>query len=116
MRAQLNDNIEKLKTINEDEEKILDKINELKIDILLTSKDYELEKSIQQKNQFEQLTLLNSNIIDSLFDIEINEKYGIINGCKMIFKNYSSFPDIFSGWGHILLLTKIINLKAKYYR
>ena len=115
LRAQLNDNIEKLKTINEDEEKILDKINELKIDILLTSKDYELEKSIQQKNQFEQLTLLNSNIIDSLFDIEINEKYGIINGCKMIFKNYSSFPDIFSGWGHILLLTNIINLKAKKF-
>ena len=31
----------------------------------------------------------------------------------MIFKNYSSFSDIFSGWGHILLLTNIINLKAK---
>lgn len=115
LQKELNNNIEKLKKINEDEEDILDKINDLKIDILLTSKDYELEKSIQQKNQFEQVTLLNNNILDSLFDIEINEKYGIINGCKMIFKNYSSFIEIYSGWGHILLLTNIINLKAKKF-
>ena len=109
---ELNNNIETLKIINEDEEKILDKINDLKLDILLTSKDYELEKSIQQKNQFEQINLLNNNIFESLFDIEINEKYGAINGCKMIYKNYS-LTDIFAGWGHILLLTNIINLKAK---
>ena len=111
--TKLNNNIETLKNINENEEKILEKINDLKLDILLTSKDYELEKTIQQKNQFEQITLLNNNILESLFDIEINEKYGVINGCKMIFKNYSSFMDIFAGWGHILLLTNIINLKAK---
>ena len=115
LQKELNNNIEKLKKINKDEEIILDKINDLKLDILLTSKDYELEKTIQQKNQFEQITLLNTNILDSLFDIEINEKYGVINGCKMIFKNYSSFSDIFSGWGHILFLTNIINLKAKKY-
>ena len=113
LQKELNNNIEQLKKINEEEKKILDKINDLQIDILSASKDFELEKSIQQKNQFEQITLLNSNILDSLFDIEINEKYGVINGCKMIFKNYSSFSDIFSGWGHILLLTNIINLKAK---
>lgn len=115
LQKKLNNNIEKLKKINEEESDILDKINDLKIDILLTSKDYELEKSIQQKNQFEQITLLNNNIMESLFDIEINEKYGVINGCRMIFKNYSSFSDIFSGWGHILLLTNIINLKAKKF-
>lgn len=113
LQNELNNNIEQLKKIKEDEKKILNKLNDLQIDILSTSKDFELEKSIQQKNQFEQITLLNSNILESLFDIEINEKYGVINGCKMIFKNYSSFSDIFSGWGHILLLTNIINLKAK---
>ena len=31
----------------------------------------------------------------------------------MIFKNYSSFIEIYAGWGHILLLSNIINLKAK---
>ena len=112
---ELDNNIEKLEKINEKEENIFEKINDLKLDILLTSKDYELEKSIQQKNQFEQITLLNKNLLESLFDIQINEKYGVINGCKMNFKNYSSFSDIFSGWGHILLLTNIINLKAKKY-
>jgi hypothetical protein len=112
---ELDNNIEKLEKINEKEENIFEKINDLKLDILLTSKDYELEKSIQQKNQFEQITLLNNNLLESLFDIQINEKYGVINGCKMNFKNYSSFSDIFSGWGHILLLTNIINLKAKKY-
>ena len=115
LQNELNNNIEKLKNINEKEAKILDKLNDLKIDILSISKEYGLEKTIQQKNQFEQITLLNTNILDTLFDIDINEKYGVINGCKMIFKNYSSFSDIFSGWGHILLLTNIINLKAKKF-
>ena len=113
LHEELNRNIEKLKKINEEEEKILEEINNLKIDILLTSRDYELEKSIQQKNQFEQINLLNCNILDSLFDITIKEKYGAINGCKMIYKNYFSLYEIFSGWGHILFLTSIINLKAK---
>ena len=115
LQKELNDNIEKLKKLNKIEGKILDKLNDLKIDILSTSREYELEKTVQQKNQFEQITLLNTNILDTLFDIDINEKYGVINGCKMIFKNYSSFSDIFSGWGHILLLTNIINLKAKKF-
>ncbi len=115
LQNELNNNIEKLKNINEKEAKILDKLNDLKIDILSISKEYGLEKTIQQKHQFEQITLLNTNILDTLFDIDINEKYGVINGCKMIFKNYSSFSDIFSGWGHILLLTNIINLKAKKF-
>ena len=115
LQNELNNNIEKLKNINEKEAKILDKLNDLKIDILSISKEYGLEKTIQQKNQFEQITLLNTNILDTLFDIDINEKYGVINGCKMIFKNYSSFSDIFSGWGHILLLTNTINLKAKKF-
>ena len=115
LQKELNDNIEKLKKLNKKEGKILDKLNDLKIDILSTSREYELEKTVQQKNQFEQITLLNTNILDTLFDIDINEKYGVINGCKMIFKNYSSFSDIFSGWGHILLLTNIINLKAKKF-
>ena len=115
LQNELNNNIEKLKNINEKEAKILDKLNDLKIDILSISKEYGLEKTIQQKNQFEQITLLHTNILDTLFDIDINEKYGVINGCKVIFKNYSSFSDIFSGWGHILLLTNIINLKAKKF-
>ena len=113
LQNELNENIEILKKINKDEEDVLNKINIVKLALLSTSKDYELEKSIQQKNQFEQVTLLNNNILDTLFDIQIGEKYGVINGCKMIFKNYSSFSEIYSGWGHILLLTNIINLKVK---
>ena len=113
LQDELNENIEKLKKINKDEEDVLNKINIVRLALLSTSKDYELEKSIQQKYQFEQVTLLNNNILETLFDIQIGEKYGVINGCKMIFKNYSSFSEIYSGWGHILLLTNIINLKVK---
>ena len=113
LQDELNKNIEKLKKINEEEEKVLNKINELNIDLLMASRDCGLEKSIQQKNQFEQVALLNCNIFDSLFDIEINEKYGVINGCKMIFKH--TLSEIYSGWGHILFLTNIINLKVKKY-
>jgi hypothetical protein len=102
-----------LKNINLEEKNILDEVNKLNLDSLLTSKDYEIEKSIQQKNQFEQICLLNSNILEFLFDIQVNEKYGSINGCRMQFKNYSSFNDISAGWGHILYLTKILNLKSK---
>ena len=74
LQEELNKNIEELKKINEKEETILEEINKLKTDIILTSREYELEKSIQQKNQFEQINLLNCNILDSLFDIAINEK------------------------------------------
>ena len=113
LQNELNKNIEKLKKINEEEEKVLNKINELNIDLLMASRKCGLEKSIQQKNQFEQVALLNCNIFDSLFDIEINEKYGVINGCKMAYRY--TLSEIYSGWGHILLLTNIINLKAKKY-
>ena len=113
LQNEFDDNLEKLKNINLEEENILDEMNKLNLDSLLTSKDYEIEKSIQQKNQFEQICLLNSNILEFLFDIQVNEKYGSINGCRMQFKNYSSFNDISAGWGHILYLTKILNLKAK---
>ena len=115
LQNEFDNNVEKLKEINEEEKKILDEINDLNINTLLSSKDYEIEKSIQQKNQFEQFCLLNSNILESLFEIRVNEKYGIINGCKMQYKNYSSFNEIFAGWGHILYLTKILNLKAKKF-
>ena len=113
LQTEFDDNLEKLKNINLEEENILDEVNKLNLDSLLTSKDYEIEKSIQQKNQFEQICLLNSNILEFLFDIQVNEKYGSINGCRMQFKNYSSFNDISAGWGHILFLTKILNLKSK---
>jgi len=113
LQNEFDDNLEKLKNINLEEENILDEMNKLNLDSLLTSKDYEIEKSIQQKNQFEQICLLNSNILEFLFDIQVNEKYGSINGCRMQFKNYSSFNDISAGWGHILYLTKILNLKSK---
>ena len=115
LQNEFDNSVERLKEINLEEEKILNEINELNINTLLSSKEYEIEKSIQQKNQFEQFCLLNSNILESLFEIRVNEKYGIINGCKMVFKNYSSFNDIFAGWGHILYLTKILNVKAKKF-
>ena len=113
LQIEFDKNLEKLKNINLEEKNILDEVNKLNLDSLLTSKDYEIEKSIQQKNQFEQICLLNSNILEFLFDIQVNEKYGSINGCRMQFKNYSSFNDISAGWGHILYLTKILNLKSK---
>lgn len=113
LQEEFDKNFEILREINLKEKKIMDEINKLNLDTLLISKEYEIEKSIQQKNQFEQICLLNSNILNFLFDIEVNEKYGSINGCKMQFKNYSSFNEIFSGWGHILYLTKILILKSK---
>jgi len=112
LQEEFDNNLKKLKDINLKEKIMLYKINKLNLDSLLISKDYEIEKSIQQKNQFEQICLLNSNILEFLFDIQITEKYGTINGCKMQFKNYS-FNEISSGWGHILHLTKILNLKSK---
>ena len=113
LQEEFDKNFEILREINLKEKNIMDEINKLNLDTLLISKEYEIEKSIQQKNQFEQICLLNSNILNFLFDIEVNEKYGSINGCKMQFKNYSSFNEIFSGWGHILYLTKILILKSK---
>ena len=113
LQNEFDKNFVKLKKINLKEKEIIDEINKLNLDTLLISKDYEIEKSIQQKNQFEQICLLNSNILTFLFDIQVNEKYGSINGCKMQFKNYSSFNDIFAGWGHILYLTKILILKSE---
>ena len=116
LEFEFHDLLDELKSIKKLEEETFDKYNKVEIDAIQTSGELANEKTTQKNRQIEQLNLLNSNIFDSLFEIEINERYGIINGCKMAYKNYlSEFSEIYSGWGHILFLTNIINHKIKHF-
>ena len=53
-----------------------------------------------------------SNIFTDLFEISINDRFGIINGCSFNDPlNYSHFDNINAGWGYIAFLTKLIAIK-----
>ena len=116
LQSEFDDLLKELKSIKKLEEETFDKYNKVEIEAIQTSNEFSIEKANQKNRQIEQLNLLNTNIFDSLFEIQINERYGIINGCKMVYKNnLSVFSEIYSGWGHILFLTNIINHKVKHF-
>ena len=55
-----------------------------------------------------------NNIFTDLFEISINDNFGIINGCSFNDPlNYSHFDNINAGWGYIVFLTKLIAIKYK---
>ena len=75
---------------------------------LAKSNDVNLEYQNKIKN------FAGSNIFTDLFEISINDKYGIINGCPFNDPlNSSHFDNINAGWGYIVFLTKLISVKYK---
>ena len=129
--------IEQLKNKNESEEefkdyteenekKIQEKLEQMKNEVnqnetqlqnLLVFKverDLSLTSDINLDYQNKIKNFSASNIFTDLFEISVNDKFGIINGCSFNDPlNYSHFDNINAGWGYIAFLTKLIAIKYK---
>lgn len=87
----------------------------------LEKKIYDVNKNLSKSNdinldyQNKIKSFAHSNIFSDLFQISFNEKYGIINEC--VFDDPSNSAHYFlinSGWGYIVLLTKLISIKYDF--
>ena len=86
----------------------------LEKDIFLVEKKLSYSNDINLDYQNKLKSFAGNNIFTDLFEISVNDKFGIINGCSFNDPlNYSHFDNINSGWGFILFLTKLISIKYK---
>ena len=56
----------------------------------------------------------NSNIISDLFQISFSDKYGTINGCRLVEVKENNYDEINAAFGYIILLTKILSIKFNF--
>ena len=86
----------------------------LEKDIFKVERDLSLTSDINLDYQNKIKNFSASNIFTDLFEISVNDKFGIINGCSFNDPlNYSHFDNINAGWGYIAFLTKLIAIKYK---
>ena len=86
----------------------------LEKDIFKVERDLSLTSDINLDYQNKIKNFSSSNIFTDLFEISVNDKFGIINGCSFNDPlNYSRFDNINAGWGYIAFLTKLIAIKYK---
>jgi len=86
----------------------------LEKDIFKVERDLSLTSDINLDYQNKIKNFSASNIFTDLFEISVNDKFGIINGCSFNDPlNYSHFDNINAGWGYISFLTKLIAIKYK---
>ena len=99
------------------EEKIIKKnLYNLEDDLIQNSKEKNQLKNVTLINKNKQNNLLKDNIYDLMFNIEIYEKYGTINGINMRIKDKNIiFKDLYCGWGYILKLTNFLINKSNYF-
>ena len=86
----------------------------LEKDIFKVERDLSLISDVNLDYQNKIKNFSASNIFTDLFEISVNDKFGIINGCSFNDPlNYSHFDNINAGWGYIAFLTKLIAIKYK---
>ena len=118
-RNEVNENENKLRELLGDlegvEKEEIDFWNEYKN---LEKNIYKVEKNLAKSNdvnleyQNKIKNFAGNNIFTDLFEISINDKYGVINGCAFNDpQNCSHFDNINAGWGYIVFLTKLISVK-----
>ena len=121
LRKEVNGNESKLQNLLEDldgvekeEVKFWNQYKNLEKDIYKVEKNLSKSNDVNLDYQNKIKNFAGSNIFTDLFEISINDKYGIINGCAFNDPlNYSHFDNINAGWGYIVFLTKLISLKYK---
>ena len=119
LKNELNNNENKLQSLLNNLEEVEKKEDKFWSEFKTLEKNiYSVEKNLSQSidvNLDYQNKIKNfagSNIFTDLFEISINERFGIINGCSFNDPlNYSHFDNINAGWGYIAFLTKLIAIK-----
>jgi hypothetical protein len=113
LEKQIGIKLNELKKIKNDEKNIWSLFEGIENEIILISKNINLERVNLSINENIQINLLKTNIFNLLFELEVNECYGSINGIKFEYNNNKfKFDEIYCGWGHILFLTVILNYRA----
>ena len=113
LEKQIEIQLNELKKIKNDEWNIWSFFEGIENEIILLSKSLNLERVNLSMNENIQINLLKTNIFNLLFELEVTECYGIINGIKFEYNNSKfKFDEIYCGWGHILFLTVILNYRA----
>jgi len=119
LKNELNNNENKLQSLLNNLEEVEKKADKFWSEFKTLEKNiYSVEKNLSQSidvNLDYQNKIKNfagSNIFTDLFEISINDRFGIINGCSFNDPlNYSHFDNINAGWGYIAFLTKLIAIK-----
>ena len=107
-------NLEDLKGIDKEEIKFWNQYKNLEKDIYKVEKNLSKSNDVNLDYQNKIKNFAGTNIFTDLFEISINDKYGVINGCAFNDPlNYSHFDNINAGWGYIVFLTKLISVKYK---
>lgn len=121
MKKEVNENENKLQNLLTNLESTEKKEEEFWKEYKNLEKDvFSVERNLSQSNdvildyQNKIKSFEGNNIFSDLFEISINEKFGIINGCSFNDPlNYSHFDNINAGWGYIAFLTKLISIKYR---
>ena len=121
MKKEVNENEDKLHNLLTNLESTEKKEDEFWKEYKNLEKDiFSIERNLSQSNDAildyknKIKSFEGNNIFSDLFEISINEKFGIINGCSFNDPlNYSHFDNINAGWGYIAFLTKLILIKYK---
>ena len=121
MKKEVNENENKLKNLlinleetEKKEEEFWKEFKNLERDIFAIEKNlsHSIDVNLDYKNKIKNFA--GNNIFADLFEISINDSFGIINGCSFNDPlNYSHFDNINAGWGYIAFLTKLIAIRYK---
>ena len=104
--------LDDLKTIEKEEVKFWNQYKNLEKDTYKVEKNLSKINDVNLDYQNKIKNFAGSNIFTDLFEISVNDKYGVINGCAFNDPlNYSHFDNINAGWGYIVFLTKLISVK-----
>ena len=113
LEKQIEIQLTELKKIKNEESNIWSFFEGIENEIILLSKNLNLERVNLSINENIQINLLKTNVFNLLFELEVNECCGSINGIKLEYNNNKfKFDEIYCGWGHILFLTVILNYRA----
>lgn len=90
------------------------KFHEIENYIYTIEKEKNYIKNIANIYEKEIKNFSNSNIISDLFQISFSDKYGTINGCRLVDLKENNYDEINAAFGYIILLTKILSIKFNF--
>lgn len=127
-KKKLNENLLKDKNLNEEMESLLNELSLLYKEEKTYWNTFNQLEEVSLKNERNKNILMskykiyeneikqfsNISILDSVFNITCNDKYGVINGAKLGFDTSIAVDEINAGMGYIIFLTSIVAMKFSF--
>ena len=106
--------LSQLSYLSQTEKNYWEKFHEIENYIYTIEKEKNYIKNIANIYEKEIKNFSNSNIISDLFQISFSDKYGTINGCRLVDLRENNYDEINAAFGYIILLTKILSIKFNF--